>query len=771
MTDVLIKVVSLSVLGSVLAGLLLLLRPLFKDRVGKAFSYYLWIVVLLRLCLPLGVSVPAFWLAGTAQETASASTVDISVSAVPSAVYTDIQNAEPQSGVAQATAATNMPAGQSGAVTGGETRNVLAALSGLFKNPALWLMIWAAGSAVCLGWHALGYFRFTRAVRRTAARPNEEDLNIFREFPESGRIRFVQSAYVKTPMLIGLFRPTVVVPAEYANNGLSERLRDILRHELTHYRRRDLAYKWFAVFVTSLHWFNPLMFLVRREIGRACELACDEAVIRSLDTKQKQHYGETLLSLAASRPVPAHLLATTLCEEKARLKERLFSIMNYKTATLSAVLLSVLLLIALAGCAAFSGIDKTGSTEPIGAQEIADATLYEKYGLKIAIPNAYADKLLVFTEPKWEDAANTTLISVFEKKSYEDGEVDIGEDSYMGFLFSIVRYTQAQYEQFLCSDGSGLNFFAKDAMYYYGWATATDVQFYRSGSMTINTDSYDWKVWNELNENLTVIKGDFIARNRLTAYSDDEFRNNDFTYDGAHLYLTYYPYYAYQGAAEQQGFNWKDKAYTLVLSQPVKQGDKGIWCVERWYEHNGTLYYEFPYESGQSAADCYAALQSAADTGADTSSLDPVQAALKFVKTRFDHKLATTDSFAPIEGEPEAAPTGITKSYIYGNFEIKLTNVKSDRIETMTDDGGNIWRFNVITYYPGATLTVINADMSDAAYSADGKAHPQWGIFLAEDKRIKITGDTQPFNITSDMVGIYNLESSLYVFKFAEYTT
>lgn len=640
MTDVLIKVISLSVLGSVLAVLLLLLRPLFKDRVGKAISYYLWIVVLLRLCLPFGVSVPAFWLVGIAQETASASATDVSKSAAHSSVHTEEQ------GVAASNAPTAQLEGASG-----EKLNVLAAFAGLLKNPALWFIIWAAGSAVCFGWHALGYFRFTRTVRCTAARPDEEDQNIFREFPESGHVRFVQSTYVKTPMLIGLLRPMIVVPGNYVKYGLSERLRDIFRHELTHYRRRDLAYKWFAVFVTSLHWFNPLMCLVRREIGRACELACDEAVIRSLDTKQKQNYGETLLSLAASRPVPAHLLATTLCEEKVRLKERLFSIMNYKAMTRSAVLLSALLLVGLTGCAAIGGIDKAENTTSSDAQVIADATLYEKNGLKIAIPNAYGDKLLVFTESKLEDAENKTLLSIFEKKSYEDSKADNGEGYYMGFLFSIVRYTQAQYEQFLCSDGSGLNFFAKDDTYYYGWETFTDVQFYRSGNMTINTESDDWKAWATLYDSLSVIKGDFITRNRLTAYSDDEFRNKEFTYDGAHLYLTYYPYYAYQSAAEQQGFNWKDKAYTLVLSQPVIQGEKGIWCVERWYDDNSSFYYEFPYESGQSATECYAALQSAADTGADTSSLDPVQAALKFVKTRFDHKLATADSFAPIEGE------------------------------------------------------------------------------------------------------------------------
>ncbi len=115
---------------------------------------------------------------------------------------------------------------------------------------------------------------------------------------------------------------------------------------------------------------------------------------------------------------------------------------------------------------------------------------------------------------------------------------------------------------------------------------------------------------------------------------------------------------------------------------------------------------------------------------------------------------------------------GETKMYKYQNLEIKMTNVRSERIETMTDDGGNEWKYTVITYYPGAKFTVVKADMSDATYTEGGNSHPQWGILLDSDtnERIEITDDMQQLDITSDMKGIYNLEASLYVFRFEAYT-
>jgi|WetSurMetagenome_2_1015567.scaffolds.fasta_scaffold281371_2 hypothetical protein len=127
----------------------------------------------------------------------------------------------------------------------------------------------------------------------------------------------------------------------------------------------------------------------------------------------------------------------------------------------------------------------------------------------------------------------------------------------------------------------------------------------------------------------------------------------------------------------------------------------------------------------------------------------------------------------PADDVQTPAPQGEIKTYAYQNFEFEMTNVKAEATEIIADDAGNDWQYTVITYYPGAQLTVINADMSDPAYAADGQAHPQWGILLDPadpTKRIEITDVMQPLTITADMRGIYNLEASLYIFKFEAYS-
>jgi hypothetical protein len=218
---------------------------------------------------------------------------------------------------------------------------------------------------------------------------------------------------------------------------------------------------------------------------------------------------------------------------------------------------------------------------------------------------------------------DTYLISVYEKQSYEESLADYGGEDGAGYLFSIARYTRAQYEQYLGSDGSDQSFFAKDDNYYYGWFVPTDVQFYRTGG-TISTESDDWKVWTELKEKCGEIRGDFIARNCLTAYSDSEFMGREFTYEGAHRYLTYYPYYAYQNAAAQQGFGWKDiplHARSLSARRAGRTGHSGVWSAVR--QLTPASIYEFPDATDRCAADYYTDLQSAADRGEDTSGCLP----------------------------------------------------------------------------------------------------------------------------------------------------
>ncbi|MEJ5967558.1 M56 family metallopeptidase [Flavonifractor porci] len=328
---------TLSILGSVLTGLLLLARPLIKS---KAVAYYLWLLVLVRLIVPMGMT--------------------ISLPAQPEElVQIQTQMAAPDGGV-QTTPVQSQ--GESGTPVAPEIapqpqRAPVVDWKGVLTDPELWLGLWAVGAALWLGRYVWGYRRFVSLVCASARPAGQAARNVLAGLAPGRRVALLECPYVHTPMLLGAIHPAIVLPLGVE----AHRLTDILAHELTHARRHDLLYKWLAAAVSSLHWFNPLMVVVRREISRACELSCDEAVTRFMDGPARKHYAETLLTLAARPPRGMGVLATTLCEKKEQMKERLVLIMMGKKQGPAALAVTVLLSVALMGCAVVNGAAAAGT--------------------------------------------------------------------------------------------------------------------------------------------------------------------------------------------------------------------------------------------------------------------------------------------------------------------------------------------------------------------------------------------------------------------------
>lgn len=303
-------------------------------------------------------------------------------------------------------------------------------------------------------------------------------------------------------------------------------------------------------------------------------------------------------------------------------------------------LTAALLLAVTVGCAAPA---PAAPEETPPAQTQPEETLYDCGGLEAAIPAQYEGKLVVKLSGRTERPWGVPLLDVYEKASLDAFEADYGRSEGVGFLFGIARLDQAAYEQHLVNDYGGVHPFARDnAGNYYAQTNATDVQFYRADNV-IDQQSAEWKAWEELGALGDQVMADFTERNGLTPYDDSTFYDRSFTYDGDHAYVKYYNYYDFDGDKRM----WQ----TLVLSQPAAQGEGGIWCVERFYDVGGEVYYAFP-NVGSSAAEHYADLQAQCDAGERTDLLTPLGAALDFVRTGgwYNDETVTAESLAVTDG-------------------------------------------------------------------------------------------------------------------------
>ena len=141
-------------------------------------------------------------------------------------------------------------------------------------------------------------------------------------------------------------------------------------------------------------------------------------------------------------------------------------------------------------------------------------------GLAISIPDDYINELIIYSG---EDLnSENTLISVYGKAVVEAfSAAGLGEDDSVGWIFSIVRFDQAEYEAYLSHDHSGQAVFAKDDMWYYCRLMPTDVRFYPTGN---GSDQQRWEVLNSVL--VSEVMTDFIERNDLQPVNDHQAEPN-----------------------------------------------------------------------------------------------------------------------------------------------------------------------------------------------------------------------------------------------------
>ncbi len=382
---------SMSVSGSLMILALLFLKSLLRNKISRQWQYYAWLIVIARLLLPI---TPDESLVGNLFRWAD------QASSVPAAVYDGDESMKstpygdnPMDDTMRSLLGNRFESGipsQKGTLSEASASAQDSAAFG-YTDPSkgenisavfgyLWIL-WLTGALVLLARKITAYQSYARYIRagcREVADIAMLDL-LAREEVWAGVKRPVElyvNNMVSSPMLLGLFRPCIILPT--ADLSQDEFLCTV-RHELIHYRRWDMPYKWLVQITICLHWFNPLVYLMGRELGRACELSCDEAVIRSLDQQGRRAYGDTLLHAVRPGGVCREPFASVLLGESATLlRERLDAIMKYKKMSkkgcCAALLVSAALAFAFAASGAYAAEAAVGNRTavPVKAVDVPD---------------------------------------------------------------------------------------------------------------------------------------------------------------------------------------------------------------------------------------------------------------------------------------------------------------------------------------------------------------------------------------------------------------
>ena len=303
---------SLSVSGALLLLLILGLKPLYKNKFSKRWQYYIWIVVALRFLLPF---TPDTTIIGSLFEKFDTTAITNEIPTNPNVpVPADTGNSKAE------------PIQPNREITTAAMREPVDKYVCLF-------FIWSALALVLFVRKVTVYQGFIQYIKAGNKEVSDiKILNLLSDCEEKlkikTRVELSCNPLLASPMLIGFFRPRIILPVgEWEDKELSY----IFVHELIHYKQRDMFYKWLIQIVVCVHWFNPFVYLLEKEVNKSCELSCDEKVISVLDDTARREYGDILISFLKSNNLyKSSLASVTLTEGAEQLKERLGAIMKFK---------------------------------------------------------------------------------------------------------------------------------------------------------------------------------------------------------------------------------------------------------------------------------------------------------------------------------------------------------------------------------------------------------------------------------------------------------
>ena len=219
-------------------------------------------------------------------------------------------------------------------------------------------MCWAGGALFLLARLIVGI----GAVWHLSARSNSFSGSTLHVHPDWKRpVSVRQSDTVTVPMVWGLVRPVILLPAD-ADEWEPERRRAVLLHELAHIQRQDWLIQTIAQITCAVYWFNPFVWLAARQLRVEAERACDDHVLNA--GYQSTDYAQHLLDIvrnikglrSASRATVAMVRSSQI---EGRLRTVLAENRNRRPMTKAAVVLGLLTLTCFA--------------VPMGVMQLAEA--------------------------------------------------------------------------------------------------------------------------------------------------------------------------------------------------------------------------------------------------------------------------------------------------------------------------------------------------------------------------------------------------------------
>lgn len=515
-----ISFLQMSLWAAALTALICFVRAAFGRCLPKRTFRILWAVVMLRMLVPLslpvmkintGIAVPSAADTAAVQDTA---------------VYAYAEGEFLQDGTVEY-------------ITSRNEYETAETAPGSLSVSEIWLLTAAAVLAVFFAVH----ISFRLKVRDSIPAEIDFEAGIKRQ------VRIKVSDRIASPLTYGVFCPVILLPKNIYNCD-KKTSEYILSHELTHIKRFDVLYKLFMVLAVSLHWFNPLAWVMLVMASRDIELSCDEEVVlrKNGSGREREEYALTLIEMEEKRSFGA--LQNGFGGSSVR--ERIKSVMKLKKASPAGRAAAVLLVSAAFTVFTVYDIDSGVSySAAVSASETAEVS----YTDLIAEGEAYYSEYVIESIAEEQYAIEETDTAlILGEVLIEDAPVPLVEAEAAEGTYEASEATVTKMYLITTADGTDFREYPEDySLYYFGY---DDPKTGKAATILVDMNEYAPVEYEIYGLTVSEDKGYFLYNGRPVG----GFKSLDFTF--------------VDGNAVQDGgifLIYKDE-YDAVFDEPAENG-------------------------------------------------------------------------------------------------------------------------------------------------------------------------------------------------------
>lgn len=263
--------INISITASVTALLIIAIKTLLKNKISPKWQFFIWIILAVRLSIPVlpESNISIFNVFPQVKNTENSYKINVNIAS--EIKTTAVENLAFQ--------------GMDNKFVSGSTLE-----SNLF-------MIWGLGAALMLLFMMMSYYLFHKKISNFKVVDEPDVLNTLNECKRAAGVnkKVIIKSGGEIPMLKGILRPEILLPAGYTGKELSS----VFTHELMHLKYKDVLWNIISTLLLCIYWYNPLMWYCFFVFRRDMEILCDYRVLKVYDNRKE--YASILLKTAVKK--------------------------------------------------------------------------------------------------------------------------------------------------------------------------------------------------------------------------------------------------------------------------------------------------------------------------------------------------------------------------------------------------------------------------------------------------------------------------------------